>query len=227
VALSDLPQWLALIRGAFRDVATAGSHSPDFHFYRGGHLLVRVRIFALLFAIATPLWIPVDMWLLPREAIGAMALGRVVAGLAFLGVALFWPTQRSRLNGITGVWALVVILLAFHLYAQVLVGGTMAQPALIGYTTLPLFLVVATALFPLTTLESVPLLAVIIGLEGLAVAQNRFLFGEASLGMLWSTLLMGGFALVAQAIHLYQIAPQCSAYSRVSGLGGGVAPHGA
>ncbi|MEF8980637.1 GGDEF domain-containing protein [Thiohalorhabdus sp.] len=203
MALSDLPHWLTLMRGAFRDVATAGHHSADFHFYRGGHLLLRVRIFALLFAVATPLWIPVAMWLLPGEGLFAMGVGRVVAGVAFLGVALLWPTQRSRLNGIAGLWALVIILLAFHLYAQILVGGTMAQPGLIGYTTLPLFLVACTALFPLTTLESLPLLAVIIGLEGLTVAQNRDLLGEASMGMLWVTLLMGGFALVAQAVHLY------------------------
>jgi diguanylate cyclase (GGDEF)-like protein len=203
VALSDLPKWLALIRGAFRDVATARNHSADFHFYRGGHLLVRVRMFALLFAVATPLWIPVDLWLLPPETVFAMGMARGMTGLAFLALALFWPTRRSRMNGVTGVWALVLILLGFHLYAQVLVGGTMAQPALIGYTTLPLFLVACAALFPLTTLESLPLLAAIIGLEGLTVAQVRDLFGEASLGMLWITLLMGGFAVVAQAIHLY------------------------
>lgn len=203
MALRDLPHWISVIRDAFGDVATARNHSADFHFYRGGHLQVRVRIFALLFAVATPLWIPVDMWLLPADTVFATGVSRGVTGLAFLAIALFWPTQRSRLNGVTGVWALAIVLLAFHLYAQVLVGGTMAHPALIGYTTLPLFLVVCTALFPLTTRESLPLLAVIIGMEGLTVAQNRYLFGEASLATLWSTLLMGGFALVAQGIHLY------------------------
>jgi len=203
VALADLPYWFSQMREAARDVATARDHSADFNFYRGGHLLVRVRLFALLFAVATPAWVPVDWWLLPAEKVLPMAVARGAAGLAFAAIALFWPNRRSRLVGLFGLWALVGVLLAFHLFSQVLIGGTMAAPALIGYTTLPMFLVACTALFPLTALESLPLLAAIIGLEGLTVAQHRPLLAEPSLGMLWITLLMSGFALVAQGIHLY------------------------
>lgn len=203
MAASDIPAWFRIALRTVPDVLTAGRHSRDFHFYRSGHLLVRVRLFAVLFAVATPAWIPVDAWLLPRQALSGMVALRLVVAGTLAAIAIFWPSHRSRYNGLSGIAALVGILLAFHFSSQALIGGTMDRPELIGYTTLPLFLIACVTLFPLTMLESAPILGAIIVMEGITVGQHRSLIAADSLGMLWITLLMTGFALVAQGIHLF------------------------
>ncbi len=191
-----------VVRSAFLDCVNSRDHSHDFNHYRSELLIVRVRLFAALFGLASPVWIPIDRWLLPGEILGVMMALRAVAGLALLSLALL-PARPVLAAARTRVAALVIITLAFYLAVEALAGATFMTPALIGYTALPLLLVAILALLPLTLVESV-VLQIFVGATVIGVhAWFGHLGDRGVLGLLWVLLLFIGFALTAQGIQLH------------------------
>lgn len=188
-------------RSAFMDCLSSRDHSHDFNHYRSELLILRVRLFAALFGLASPVWIPVDRWLLPDGILGSMMALRVVAGLALLLLALL-PARPTLWAARLRALLLLLITLLFYLTVEILAGATYTTPALIGYTALPLLLVAILALLPLTLIESVVLQLLV----GATVIVTHLWLGELTdrgvLGLLWVLLLFIGFALLAQAIQL-------------------------
>ena len=186
------------------DCLTARRHSATFSYYRAERLLVRSRFFALLLGLATPLWIAVDLWLLPATYWGGMAWLRAGVGAALLGLAASRPPQELR-------WArahlasLVGLAMAFYLGSQWILGPTHTEPALIGYTTFPMFVAVLLALFPLTLVEGIALLGGLLAV----VAGEQALLGALGdlgvLGLLWVLLLLCAFSLFAEGVHLHML----------------------
>ena len=189
------------MRAALLDCVSSRDHSHDFSFYRSELLLERVRLFAALFGLASPAWILVDRWLLPEDILGAMMGLRVVTGLVLLLLALV-PVKPSLNSARLRITALVVVVMGFYVFVEVLTGGTYPSPGLIGYTILPVLLVGVLSLLPLTILESSAALALI----ALTVFGTHFSIaslGDAGvLGLFWVLLLFIGFALLAQIFQL-------------------------
>lgn len=189
-------------RSTLLDCVSSRDHSRDFDYYRSELILVRVRLFAALFGLASPIWFPIDRWLLAGEIHGSMIVLRTITGLALLTMALL-PARPTLTGARIRVAVLVTITLAFYLAVQVLAGATFTTPALIGYTALPLLLVAILALLPLTLTES----AVLQMLIGATVVATHFridvLGDQGVLGLLWVLLLFIGFALMAQGIQLH------------------------
>ncbi|SFK02053.1 hypothetical protein SAMN05216429_10912 [Marinobacter persicus] len=156
----------AKMRSALLDCVSSRDHSHDFSFYSSELLLERVRLFAGLFGLASPAWVLVDRWLLPGDVLGAMMGLRFVTGLLLLLIALF-PVKPSLNRARLSATALVVVVMGFYVFVEVLTGGTYPSPGLIGYTILPVLLVAVLALLPLTILESSAML-VLVGLTVLA-----------------------------------------------------------
>lgn len=195
-------QFLKGVRSALLDCVSSRDHSSDFDYYRSELLIVRVRIFAALFGLASPVWYPFDRWLLPEQILGSMLVLRAVAGLALLAIALF-PVRPTLTGARVRVAALVMTTLIFYLTVQAMAGPTFATPALIGYTVLPLLLVAILALLPLTLTESIVQQALIgATVIGTHVWLNE-LANQGVLGLLWVLLLFIGFALMAQGIQLH------------------------
>ncbi|GAB4302955.1 MAG: GGDEF domain-containing protein [Thiohalomonadaceae bacterium] len=188
-------------RSAFLDCVSSRDHSHDFNHYRSELLILRVRLFAVLFGLASPVWIPVDRWLLPSEILDSMMALRVVAGLALLSLGLL-PARPTLWSARVRAALLVLITLLFYLTVELLTGATYTTPSLIGYTALPLLLVAILALLPLTLIESVVLQLLV----GTTVIATHMWLGELSdrgvLGLLWVLLLFIGFSLLAQAFQL-------------------------
>lgn len=192
------------VEEVLEDCLTAGHHSATFGYYRAERLLVRARIFALLLGLATPLWVVVDLWLLPAENWAGMAWLRVGVGAALLALAVARPPQemqwaRAYLLGLMG------LPMVFYIVSQALLGPTYTEPALIGYTTFPFFVAILLALFPLTVLEGASLLGI---LAGLVAAQHALMgvLGELGvMGLLWVLVLLSGFSLFAQGVHLHML----------------------
>jgi len=189
------------MRAALLDCVSSRDHSHDFSFYRSELLLERVRLFAALFGLASPAWILVDRWLLPEDILGAMLGLRVVTGLVLLLLALV-PVKPTLNSARLRITALVVVVMGFYAFVEVLTGGTYPSPGLIGYTILPVLLVGVLSLLPLTILESSAALALI----ALTVFGTHFSIaslGDAGvLGLFWVLLLFIGFALLAQIFQL-------------------------
>ncbi len=195
------PHLWQVTRAAFCDWLSARYHSHDFDYYRSELIITRVRQFAALFGLASPVWIPIDRWLLNDGILNAMMVLRVAAGLALLLLAVL-PVRPTLGAARARASLLVVIILAFYLTVQYLTGATFESPALIGYTALPLLLVAVLALLPLTLIESA-LLLLLTALTVLFIHDwLGFLTNKGVLGLLWVLLLFAGFTLAAQAIHM-------------------------
>ena len=187
------------------DLLTTRLHSRDFTYYRCDYLLVRVRLFALLFGIATPLWIPLDALLLPEPQLASMAMLRLVTATAFLILALFGATRRALWRARLALFGLIAIPSAFYLASRLLLGPETLEGALIGYTFLPFVLIAGGALFPLALAEGLALLLAVYA-SVLAVLAHFGQLGElASLGTLWLMLLLSGIALWAQSAQLHML----------------------
>lgn len=187
---------------ALLDCVSSRDHSHDFNHYRSELLILRVRLFAVLFGMASPVWIPFDRWLLPDHILGPMMALRVVAGLALLSLGLL-PARPTLWGARVRAALLVLITLLFYLVVELLTGATYTTPALIGYTALPLLLVAILSLLPLTLIESVVLQLLV----GITVIVTHLWLGELAdrgvLGLLWVLLLFIGFSLLAQAFQLH------------------------
>ncbi|HKL77471.1 MAG TPA: GGDEF domain-containing protein [Gammaproteobacteria bacterium] len=188
-----------------QDLLTTRLHSADFCFYRSDYLLVRIKLFALLFGIATPLWVPVDLWLLPAETLAPMAALRAMTGVLFLGLALFGTSQRSVMRARLALVALIAIPAFFYFASRLMLGPEEMEGAMVGYTFLPFVLLAGGALFPLTLLEGAAILSVVY----VAVLATQVLFGQlvslTALGTLWLMLLLSGIALWAQSAQLHML----------------------
>lgn len=187
---------------AFLDCLSSRNHSHDFSFYRSEILIERLRMFALLFGLASPVWIPIDRWLLSEHTLEAMMVLRVGMGMALLvlaGVTLPSSTKVALLR----VASLVLVTLVFYLVVESLTGLTYDTPGLIGYTVLPVLLVAVLALLPLTLVESLVFQAAI-AVAVIGLHHHHGALGEQGvLGLLWILLLFSGFALLAQGIQLH------------------------
>ena len=186
------------------DCLSARHHSRTFDYYRADRLILRSRFFALLLGVATPLWLFADIWLLPAGYLEPMVILRLVAGALLL--TLVWVVPKPNLFGARAhILMLVGIPLLFHVASQGLLGPTYSNPALIGYTTLPLFLVVMLALFPLTLMEGVGITALLVGAVVVQHAAQGVIGELGVLGLFWDLALLTGFSLLAQGIHLHML----------------------
>ncbi len=195
------PSWHTFL-AIFWDCLSAKHHSNDFSHYRSARLVIRGRLFAVILAVAAPLWIPVDIWLLPPDSVGPMVILRLSLGIALLCLAAT-SVPQTRTGGRIVVYGLALLTMLFYLITQLLLETTATSPQLIGYTALPLLLVIVLALFPLTLLESGTLLALIIASVLGIHAFLGTLSGLPVLGFVWVLTLLAGFTLITQALNLY------------------------
>ena len=150
----DLVRWFRANNVA--DVLSAGSHSEDFNQVRSETVFRRVRVLAAAFALAAPLWLPVDWWFLDDERFRAFALLRLGWVAAFAALAL-WPGGRTRLGLMRLRLGVVVAVPAlFYVASRVLLdGGAASTGVLMGYAFLPLLMAAVLGIFPLTLREGV------------------------------------------------------------------------
>lgn len=182
-------------------------HMPLLATQRAEMILGRVRFIALFFAVLTSLWIAVDMVLLPWPVWGELALGRLLASLAFLllGVA-FRDSSRIR-DAYVALIALFAIPTAFYSFSYVLLHAMQldALSSLLTtvYAFLPFIMLAGLGIFPLTALEcaafAMPVLlaevaAGALGLDMLSLGQ--------AIGTAWLCLML---AVVAALCGMSQL----------------------
>jgi diguanylate cyclase (GGDEF)-like protein len=155
---------LGLLPGEVDHADASSLLSPHGHMRllasRRAHMLLnRVRLFACLFSILTPLWIVVDLYTLPSPLCWQLAALRLLTSGAFL-----WLTRRLQPDGtLWQAWRGMALLFAipslFYLFSHLLlahyelvgVSGIISA----GYTFLPFVLLAGLAIFPLTLLECI------------------------------------------------------------------------
>ncbi len=132
-------------------------HMPLLASRRAHMLLNRVRLFACLFSILTPLWIVVDLYTLPSPLSWQLAGLRILTTAAFVSLTRALRPDGRLLNAWRGMAMLFAIPSLFYLFSHLLlshyalvgVSGIISA----GYTFLPFVLLAGLAIFPLTLLE--------------------------------------------------------------------------
>lgn len=198
---------------------------------RAGMIVSRVRLMASLFAILTPLWIPIDILILPFSMWSGLALARLFATAGFAYVVVHFrdaSSIRQAYRALMWIIAIpIVFFLATHLFiSQFELSGL---PAVIssGYGFLPFVLVAGLSVFPLTAKETLAGAAAVF-LVFLIAAVARW--SEADVFQLaveaWLLLLIGSVSALAGMSQLgFMIAlvreairdPLTGVFSRLSG----------
>ncbi len=125
---------------------------------RAAIVVTRVRLFAALFAVLTPLWIAIDVAIFPPTIWHDLVLARVAATLGFVVVIL----GSVRTNGMADAYRALAFLMAIPALFFVFTCAHMTRFELhgvqqafsFGYAFLPFVMVAGLSIFPLTMAES-------------------------------------------------------------------------
>lgn len=210
--------------------------SPHKHFpllaqRRATMIVNRVRLFAFLFSVLTPLWIIIDYFVFPIELWLSLAALRLSASAAFALIVFRYRPSGSLANAYHAIALLFAIPTVFYVASyQLLSGHALAgfsAAIATGYAFLPFVLLAGLAIFPLTLLESIAVASPILLAQILSgVMQWGVLDWPSFAGAFWLLTLITGvsnlagmsqlafmIALVRQAIR----DPLTGVFSRRSG----------
>ncbi|MGE5547917.1 MAG: diguanylate cyclase [Solirubrobacterales bacterium] len=172
-------------------------------------ILSRVRLVAITFAILTPLWIPVDLYIFETALGMYLAALRVLASIAFILLTLSYRGADSASTARWGlVWLLAIptvfFLISHPLLAQFAITDPAQQVIAAGYAFLPFVMVAGLAVFPITAFEGVmlstPLLLAYL-LTG--VLGYQLLPFASHLGAQWLLLLLATVATLSGMSQLH------------------------
>jgi len=189
------------------DVVTREAHSNDFSGSRADYISQRVRFVAALFAILTPMWIPVDFIVLESsEHSIQLTLLRVVTTALLAALALLSRTTTSLSLARLRLILLLAIPLAFYFASRSILGDAIEGDAVLtGYTFLPFVLVAVPAIFPLTLSEGLVLIGLVVATVMATAAFVGELTAIGTLSDLWLLALVGGIATVAEMSQLHAL----------------------
>lgn len=203
----NLPLWQQLfflfesVRGY--ELFGLKQHPSDFNLVRAEYINSRVRLLALLFAVLTPLWIPVDYLILPWDHFQQMILARLCFSLVLLWLWFRTAYIHSLDKARTRLIILMVTPALFHLSTQFILGEHLLDERLASYTFLPFLIIAIHCVFPLTLKEGLLLACfTIFTLSTDELIQQRMLT-LASLNNLWLLGVIMGIAIWAQLSQLH------------------------
>ncbi|QBJ77555.1 diguanylate cyclase [Aquitalea sp. USM4] len=207
-------------------------HMPLLQQRRALMLINRVRLFALLFALLTPLWIVVDVLTLPAALWERLVTMRLLATVAFAALVMWCPHDGRLLRAYQGMATLFAIPTLFYIGSHLLLTqhhleGISAAIGT-GYAFLPFVLLAAFAIFPLTLLENLAFVMPVLLAYALAWVMDWSVASWPSFGgEFWLLSLLAGVSALAGISQLAFIIalvgqtirdPLTTAFSRRSGI---------
>lgn len=174
---------------------------------RATMIVNRVRLFAFLFALLTPLWTLVDLAVFPLPLWGGLALMRLFAAAAFFSLLLYYQPDGDLFDAYRAMALLFLIPTVFYVASYTLLGyfqlkGVSAALGA-GYAFLPFALLSGLAIFPLTLLESLVIASPILLAQGLAGwLRWTSLDWPSFAGAFWLLLLIASVSTLASMSQL-------------------------
>jgi len=172
-------------------------------------ILFRANVVAGLFAVLTPLWIPIDLWVFPTRLGLYFSALRIIASLAFVALILVYRYASSIMAAHHALAGLLAVPTIFFLVCQPLLGqfefaGQVEQAVAAGYSFLPFVMVAGLAVFPITAMEGA-LLCIPLWLSTLTVAYLGYhiLPFETYLGAMWLLALLSVVSTLAGMSQLH------------------------
>lgn len=198
---------------------------------RADMIVNRVRLFALLFALLTPLWSIIDCLVFPFPLWFALAAMRVVAAAAFAALVVYYKPGGTLADAYRALAILFAIPTTFYLVSHVtlaafdLRGISAAIGA--GYAFLPFVLLAGFAIFPLTLAENLAFASPVLLAQALSGLLRWYTLDWPTFaGSFWLLTLLAGVSTLAGMSQLaFMIAlvrqavrdPLTGIFSRCSG----------
>lgn len=190
------------------DLLFSSGQSPLVKRRRALLIISRVRMVALMFALLTPLWIPIDLLVFEQDLGWSLAGLRITATVAFAVLALSFRRSESLQTAYIALTGLLAVPTAFFaisnpMLAHFALNDPAQQAIAAGYAFLPFVMVAGLSVFPITAAEGI-LLSAPLWLVKLLVAFTGYqiLPFASQLGALW---LLGLLAVVATLAGMSQL----------------------
>ncbi|RDE22837.1 sensor domain-containing diguanylate cyclase [Motiliproteus coralliicola] len=189
-------------RERLQSLLSQRGHAFGFSDSRALYINSRVRMLALLFAILTPLWIPIDYLLLDSAQFQLMAVVRLFFSLMLLMLSGVPDQDVSLRQAHNRLFALMVMPAVFHLASLMILASVPPSDYLICYSFLPFLIIVMHSVFPLTLFEGVRLALLSITLLSLGPMLQGSLWSFGGFANMWLMCLLMGVALWTQISQL-------------------------
>ncbi|HYG90887.1 MAG TPA: diguanylate cyclase [Azospirillum sp.] len=190
------------------DLMHPGGHTPIIQRRRAVLIHSRVRMVAATFAVLTPLWIVIDVFIFEWPLWGWLALLRVVASAAFGALALGYRISDDMGSAWRGLALLLAVPTVFFLLSHPMlnerdiIGFAGALSA--GYAFLPFVMVAGLSVFPLTALEGLLFALPLLSAHLAAGVYGSLVFPFPSyVGALWLLVLITVVATLAAMSQLH------------------------
>lgn len=189
----------------FADILSALLHTRDFKDSRAGYIASRLRFMAFFFAVAVPLYIPVDYFTLKAEHFMPIVIARCILSLAHIAIGLSTLLNLTLRQVNTLVAMEILAASLFYVVTMgILLGGSNGVPP-IGYSFMPFLIIAMLGVFPLTLASSLLIMMLVVGsYAGLQIWLGA-LFSRETLDALYLFLLFMGIILWLQSGQLLML----------------------
>ena len=172
-------------------------------------ILYRARVVSILFALLTPLWIPIDLWVFPKGLGADFGILRILAAIAFGGLVMFCRRGNTMHKAHLALTGLLIIPTTFFMVCQPLlaqydISGQLEQSVAASYSFLPFVMTSGLSVFPITALEGI-MLCIPLWLANLFIAYVGYhvLPFETHLGAMWLLVLISAVATLSGMSQLH------------------------
>jgi GGDEF domain-containing protein len=206
-----------------RDLLSSSTHDRHALNHRAKVLFERIRFFSAFFAIAVPLWIVVDYFLIDGPVFDTLAISRLLSCVVFLLLAKDWKIDETIAKA--RLFLALMLLNPIASYTVFLAVTPELQDTSIAsgigaiYSLLPFITVAGLALFPLTIGEvffaSLPVLILTI----FQIAGNPGFHPIDITAMVWLMVVITAIAAFSAAsqLHYFLLALGPGSYDVMTG----------
>ena len=187
------------------DLLSASKHTEDFSANRARILYKRVRLIAIMMAVLSVLWIPLDYMALESEQFLAVLWVRISWIAGFLLFAFGWEGHgRSLFKGYLRLFLMVLLFGVSYFYLWVHVFDPAIQNDFTaGYSFLPYVAITMLAVFPLTIVEAALCILMVTLFVLAADLQANTILALPIWIKLWFIGVISGIILWASASQLH------------------------
>lgn len=182
-------------------------HSALLSQRRATMIVNRVRLFAMLFAVLTPVWGVIDIIVFDSPLWIKLAFLRLATSTAFAALLVFYRPTGSLFDAYRAMAVLFIIPTVFYIASHSLLNGyelnNVSAAIATGYAFLPFVLMAGLAIFPLSIAENALLASILLIAQGLAGYLNWSTLNWPSFaGGFWLLILIAGVTALASSSQL-------------------------